>query len=86
MNSDHFFSDCGAQYGFGCECYSHNGFLTCRGYELVKEAALDKAEAAVYVDKLVSVSGLRRDEGYLELDEEKLEEQALRSLPQEVSV
>ena len=50
-----------------CRCTSHNGFLTERGYAEVAQRSLeglevDAMESSRYVDRVVSVSGLRRDE------------------------
>ncbi len=45
-----------------CGCYSHDGFLTKSGYDLVaqREAlrpALDDMQLSMYLDKVGSVSG-----------------------------
>ncbi len=64
-----------------CTCHSHGGFLTELGIER-RDAAqgpvLAGAEAELYLDRVGSVSGLRRDEAHLVLCEEQLEEQYLR--------
>ncbi len=68
-----------------CVCHSHNGFLTRRGYLLARALGVDKAEELRYLDKVGSVSGVRRDETLdFWLDDVRLDEQALRSLPQGV--
>jgi len=74
-----------AQLGmFGvCSCFSHNGFLTRRGYEMVSSHGVDKAEAIRYLDGKVSVSGLRRDETTMIFDDGVINEQFERfSSPQ----
>ena len=60
-----------------CNCRHHNGFLTRRGYELAEEA--DQR----YLDKVGSVSGLRRDEMTMIFDDGVLDEQHRRFLEQE---
>jgi len=58
-----------------CGCSSHGGFLTAKG---LKEAAqrelgftevLAVDESLLYLDKVVSVSGARRDETHWPADE-----------------
>jgi len=41
-----------------CRCLAHNGFLTRRGYKVVRAIGLDKAEEFGYLDKVCSVSAL----------------------------
>ena len=67
--------DEGAQLGLPCGCRSHNGFLTRAGYE-----AFDKAAQMCYLDRVGSVSGLRRDETMLIFDDELLDNQYRRFL------
>ena len=63
-----------------CECQSHNGFLTRRGYEAARRRGVDKAEEIRYLDSSGSVSGLRRDETEMIFCEEVLDEQHRRFL------
>ena len=56
-----------------CGCITHNGFLTRVGYR-----KLDGAAQPCEVDKVVSVSGLRRDEQLMIFDDEVLDEQHRR--------
>ncbi len=60
----------GEQYSAVCGCISHNGFLTRAGYR-----SLDQAAQPQYLDKVGSVSGLRRDEITMIFDEGVLNEQ-----------
>ena len=68
-----------------CGCSAHNGFLTAKGLE---EAALRSPEglelagtvATRYLDKVGSVSGLRRDGTTLIFDDEVIDEQHQRFL------
>ncbi len=73
-----------------CGCWSHSGFLTAKGLEETEQRGVDRAyELALvgrdgHLDKVVSVSGLRRDEGcydaFAEVSDELLEEQSERFL------
>ena len=68
--------------------YSRNGFLTKRGYELAQRTSLeglsllsgvDIDEDQLYLDKVASVSGLRRDEDlYADVCDHLLDEQHRR--------
>ena len=67
-----------------CTCHSHSGFLTSRGLREVAQrtslegllplGAVDRGEVVPYFDRVVSVSGLRRDEIHwpcdLQIDEQ----------------
>jgi len=44
-----------------CECLSHNGFLTRRGYEAATQRGVDKAEASRYLDRVSSVSAFETE-------------------------
>ena len=64
-----------------CSCHAHNGFLTRAGYARVDELlheGVDKAGSLWYLDKVGSVSGLKRDETQHELDLEKVDKGVLR--------
>ena len=66
----------------GCECHSHNGFqLSPSG--LAQQTSLEglapRGDLA-YIDKVVSVSGLRRDETTMIFDDEVIEDQYRRFL------
>ncbi len=67
-----------------CRCHSHNGFLTSRGYRDVAQRELeiygvDGTHAGAYVDKVGSVSGLRRDEDlFADVTDQLLLEQSER--------
>ncbi len=63
-----------------CGCISHDGFLTRRGYQSLRAPEVDKAEASLYLDKVGSVSAVRRDEAMVIFDDEVLEEQYRRFL------
>ena len=64
-----------------CDCRSHNGFLTAKGLEETAQRSLEGLEAVDvgippgYLDKVVSVSGARRDEVVMIFDDEVLDEQ-----------
>ena len=50
-----------------CSCHSHSGFLTAKGLEEAAQRSPEGLElagvvATRYLDKVASVSGLRRDE------------------------
>jgi len=56
-----------------CDCYSHNGFLTERGYELAQQMSLEGLTPfgdCVIVDKSGSVSALVEVEVDCEYDPE----------------
>ncbi len=67
-----------------CGCLSHNGFLTERGYaelaerELEWPEAVDMSTRCLYLDKVGSVSGTRRDEDTIIFDDELLDQQYRR--------
>ncbi len=69
-----------------CGCHSHNGFRVGRSPEGLEQRGVDRAyELALagrdgYLDKVGSVSGLRRDEIRMIFDEEILDEQHRRFL------
>ncbi len=53
--------------GLECGCHSHGGFLTAKGLKEAAQrdlelSALDAMGIRPYLDKVGSVSGLRRDE------------------------
>ncbi len=70
-----------------CGCYSHGGFLTAKGLE---ETALRSSVgpelagrvATRYLDRVGSVSGLRRDEITMIFNDGVLDEQHRRFLEQ----
>ena len=55
-----------------CDCRSHNGFLTAKGFEetdqlsLLSEEGLTRSDKDVSIDSHGSVSGLRRDEIFVD--------------------
>ena len=67
-----------------CGCYSHDGFLTARGRAVAQQLSLEGLAprgADEYLDKVVSVSGLRRDEDlYAMVSDTQIDEQARRFL------
>jgi len=72
-----------------CGCFSHNGFLTERGYaELAQRTSreglsprgVDEMVAGKYLDKVGSVSASQRDETSCVWDDELLDEQYRRFL------
>jgi len=68
-----------------CDCRSHNGFLTAKGLEETAQrrlvlAAVDAVGMSRYLDKVGSVSGLRRDEISMIFDDALLDEQHRRFL------
>jgi len=64
-----------------CTCLSHNGFLTRRGYEMITSPQVDKTEVDLYLDRVGSVSGLRRDEDlYDSVPDELIDQQHQRFL------
>ena len=65
--------------GGSCGCYSHNG-LVRRGYEQLSLPGIDKAEALVDLDKVGSVSAVRRDETTFVFDDKLIDEQHRRFL------
>ena len=66
-----------------CRCHAHGSFLTAKGLEETAQRfsleGLAPRGVPGYVDKVVSVSGLRRDET-LWLSDELIEEQYRRFL------
>ncbi len=64
-----------------CSCHSHNGFqlspegLAQREFEL---PGVDNMEAISYLDKVGSVSGLRRDEDLYVMEDEMIDQQYRR--------
>ena len=67
-----------------CNCFSHGSFLTERGYELAQRTSLEGLAPLgdrEYVDKVVSVSGLRRDEDmYALVSDTEIDQQYRRFL------
>ncbi len=67
-----------------CRCISHNGFLTVRGIEDAQRGddslELAGAVASRYLDKVGSVSGLRRDETLPIWDDQVIDSQYRRFL------
>ena len=69
-----------------CGCSSHNGFLTAKGLEEAAQRSAVSLEGLaverpqLYLDKVRSVSGLRRDEIPMEFHEELIDEQYRRFL------
>jgi len=67
-----------------CRCFSHNGFLTERGYsELAQRTSLEgllPRGDSVIVDMHGSVSGLRRDEAFHVFDDDLIDNQYRRFL------
>ena len=68
-----------------CGCNSHNGLLTAKGRAAAGQRSFEGLELASavaerYLDKVGSVSGLRRDEITMEFHEELLDEQYRRFL------
>ena len=67
-----------------CRCLSHNGFLTAYGYEVTAQRSLegfevvDRGGADCYLDKVGSVSAMRRDETTMIWDEGVLHDQQQR--------
>ena len=68
-----------------CSCRSHGSFLTAKGLEEAEQRrfapedipGVDKRQLSLYLDKVGSVSGLRRDEA---LCDYQLDEQYRRFL------
>ena len=68
-----------------CDCLAHNGFLTAKG---LKEAAqrdvfidgVAGMEMFGYLDRVASVSGLRRDETLYVHDDDYIDSQSRRAL------
>ena len=83
MNSGSMLEVCHGVRSPDCTCHSHGGFLTRRGYEFVRTPQVDKTEVQLYLDKVGSVSALVEGEGFV-FDDQLIDEQALRSLPQGV--
>ncbi len=67
-------------YSAVCGCISHDGFLTRRGYELLQNREVDGGEALTYLDKVGSVSAVRRDETMFVFDDVLLDDQHRRFL------
>ncbi len=69
-----------------CSCFAHDGFLTAAGYAAVAQRDVDIPEGVDmegdlwYLDKVRSVSGLRRDETMLVFDDELIDNQYRRFL------
>ncbi len=68
-----------------CGCYSHGGFLTAKGLEETAQRSLEGLEVdarapELYLDKVVSVSGLRRDETTMIFNDGVIDEQYRRFL------
>ena len=68
-----------------CGCRSHGSFLTANGLEEAAQRRSGSLElagmvASRYLDKVGSVSGLRRDEITMEFHEEMIDEQYQRFL------
>ena len=66
-----------------CSCRSHNGLLTAKGLEETAQRSLEGLEVADrdssrYVDRVGSVSGLRRDE--IHWDDDVIDQQHRRFL------
>ena len=69
-----------------CSCNSHGGFLTAKGLKEAEQRrgdsfvidGVDKRQLSLYLDKVGSVSGLRRDE--IIFDDALLEQQHRRFL------
>ena len=70
----------------GCGCRAHNGFLTAKGLaETAQQFSLEGLAprgVSEYVDRLVSVSGARRDETFW-LKDDQIDSQYRRFLEQE---
>ncbi len=71
-----------------CNCHSHNGLLTAKGLaEAAQQTSLEglapRGELE-YLDKVGSVSGLRRDEITMIFHEETINEQYQRFLDSEL--
>ena len=70
-----------------CGCTSHNGFLTAKGLKEAEQRSLeglgipgvDMWPDCQYLDKVGSVSGLRRDEMTMIFDEGVIDEQFQRN-------
>ena len=63
--------------------HSRNGFLTAKGLAEAEQRSLEGlavCDVHPYVDKVGSVSALRRDETFLEFDDALIEEQYRRFL------
>ena len=70
-----------------CDCSAHNGFLTAKGLEETAQRSFEGLElagvvASRYLDRVGSVSAMRRDETTFWPDEETLDEQHRRFLEQ----
>ncbi len=71
-----------------CGCYSHGGFLTAKGLEeaaqrrLELEDVVDRGESLLYLDKVGSVSAVRRDETH---DDDALIDEQYRRFLNEVA-
>jgi len=69
-----------------CSCRSHGSFLTAKGLEEAAQRGVDRAHQLAiwgrdgYLDKVVSVSGLRRDETDHVWDDRILDQQYRRFL------
>ena len=66
-----------------CGCYSHNGFLTRRGYALVADRGVSELHEwsdMCYLDKVGSVSALTETEITMIFDDGVLDEQHRRFL------
>ena len=68
-----------------CGCSSHGGFLTGKGLEETAQRSLEGLEVdgmdkSRYLDKVGSVSGLRRDGDLHVFDDDLIEEQHRRFL------
>jgi len=63
--------------------HSRNGFLTRKGIRVAQQFSLEGLtpnERSATIDTVGSVSGLRRDEAFLVLDDEQLDQQYRRFL------
>ena len=64
-----------------CTCSAHGGFLTAKGLQEAAERrgaspeGLAVGTSQLYLDKVASVSGARRDEMIMIFDDEVLDEQ-----------